>query len=45
MLISVLYVGSAKDDRARDYLRVYPVDLLFFLFFITIYQPLLLQVT
>lgn len=40
MLISVLYVVSATD-----YLRVYPVDLLFFLFFSTIYQPLLLQVT
>lgn len=45
MLISGLYVVSANADRAPDYLRVYPVDLLFFLFFITIYQPLLLQVT
>lgn len=45
MLISVLYVVSVKADGATDYLRVYPVDLLFFPSFITIYQPLLLQVT
>lgn len=45
MSISGLHVVSAKADRATDYLGVYPVDLLFFLFFVTIYQPLLLQVT